>query len=74
VRTLIDETHSNSFTIWKAQGSPQKPTAAQIQEMEEASKLAKVANPAEITTKGGVCELKFPLARQGVTLLELEWK
>jgi xylan 1,4-beta-xylosidase len=71
-RTLIDEGHSNSFNVWLAMGSPQSPTPAQIAELEEASKLAEADAPA-VKSEAGRCEITFPLARKGVSLLELEW-
>lgn len=71
-RTLIDEGHSNSFNAWLAMDSPQKPSAAQIAELEEASKLAEADAPA-VKSEGGRCEITFPLARKGVSLIELEW-
>jgi len=71
-RKLIDENHSNSFTAWLAQGSPQTPTPEQIAELEEASKLATV-DDTTMKTNGDQAVITFPLARQGVTLLELEW-
>jgi xylan 1,4-beta-xylosidase len=71
-RTLIDEGHSNSFNTWLAMGSPQTPTAAQIEELEEAGKLAEVDAPT-VKSEGGRCEITFPLARKGVSLIELEW-
>lgn len=72
-RTLIDEGHSNSFNAWLAMDSPQTPTADQIRELENASKLAEADKPA-VTTADGHREIRFPLARKGVTLVELEWK
>lgn len=71
-RTLIDEGHSNSFNAWLAMDSPQNPSAAQIAELEEASKLAEADAPA-VKSEAGRCEITFPLARKGVSLLELEW-
>ena len=73
-RTLIDTGHSNSFTAWRAMGSPQEPTDAQIRELEDASKLAEATKKATVTRDGATCSVAFPLARQGVTLLELEWR
>ena len=72
-RTLIDKTHSNSFTAWLAMGSPQSPTAEQIRELETASQLTTATEKTQVKSAGGHCELTFPLARQGVTLVELEW-
>ena len=72
-RTLIDATHSNSYNAWLAMGSPQSPTGDQIRELEKASQLAHATDNSEVNSKAGHCEIKFDLARQGVTLLELEW-
>lgn len=74
VRTLVDEGHSNSFTAWLAMGSPQNPSPAQIQELEEASKLKPIDQATSVTPADSGCRIRFDLARQGVTLLELEWK
>jgi xylan 1,4-beta-xylosidase len=72
-RTLIDETHSNSFTAWLAMGSPQSPTADQIRELKDASQLVAVPDQTKVKPANGEVEITFNLARQGVTLLELEW-
>ncbi len=72
-RTLIDETHSNSFTAWLAMGSPQSPTPDQLQELKEASQLVAVPDQTKLKATDGQAEISFKLARQGVTLLELEW-
>jgi xylan 1,4-beta-xylosidase len=72
-RTLIDERHSNSFSAWKAIGSPQKPTEDQVRMLEQASRLAAATDKSELKAENGSLEVSFDLARQGVTLLELEW-
>lgn len=72
-RTVIDQTHSNSFSAWQAMGSPQSPDADQIRELEKASQLTPAPDNAEVKSAAGHCEITFPLARQGVTLVELEW-
>ena len=72
-RTLIDEGHSNSFIAWQALGSPQSPTAEQIRLLEDASGLETARDKTEIKSADGQCDITFNLARQGVTLLELEW-
>ncbi len=73
IRTLIDEGHSNSFNAWLAMDSPQTPTAGQIRELEETSKLANANDKPAVKSADGRCEVSFPLARKGVTLVELEW-
>ncbi len=72
-RTLIDETHSNAFTWWLALGSPQSPTEEQIRDLEKASQLAEVPGETGVKSADGDLEISFPLARQGVSLVELEW-
>jgi xylan 1,4-beta-xylosidase len=72
-RTLIDERHSNSFSAWKAIGSPQKPTEDQVRLLEQASRLAAATDKSELKADQSSLEVSFDLARQGVTLLELEW-
>jgi xylan 1,4-beta-xylosidase len=72
-RKLIDENHSNSYTAWLAMDSPQSPTAEQIRELEEASQLAVVPDTKSVSPAAGELDVTFDLARQGVTLLELEW-
>lgn len=69
-RYLIDETHSNAFTVWKAQGEPAKPSAAQYAELEEAGQLAEVIE-SPLSLKSS--ELSLTLPRQAVTLIVLEW-
>ncbi len=72
-RTLIDETHSNSFTAWLAMESPKSPTADQLRELVEASQLAVVPSTKLVSPSAGELDVTFTLARQGVTLLEIEW-
>jgi len=72
-RTLIDETHSNSFTLWLAMGSPQSPTEEQIRDLEKISQLAEVSKDTTVSSDEGKLEVSFNLTRQGVTLVELEW-
>jgi hypothetical protein len=41
--------------------------------LETASQLATATEKPQVKSAEGHCELTFPLARQGVTLVELEW-
>lgn len=70
----IDETHSNSYTLWKALGEPQKPTTAQYADLEQAGKLALLAPASTTAVADHTAVLDFPLPRQGVSLLVLEWE
>lgn len=70
----IDETHSNAYTLWKALGEPQTPTAAQYAELEQAGKLAMLGAPSPVIIQDHQVKLDFSLPRQGVSLLVLEWR
>ncbi|MCF7731741.1 MAG: hypothetical protein K9N23_08635 [Akkermansiaceae bacterium] len=72
-RTLIDESHSNAFTLWRAMDSPQAPTAGQICELQVAGRLAAATGGTRVERVNGHCQVEFQLARQGVSLVELEW-
>src|SRR5262249_30185017 len=72
-RSGVDREHSNSYEKWKAMGSPQQPTPAQYAELEQASKLAELAQPAQVRLQAGKITIPFTLPRQGVTLLRVVW-
>jgi len=72
-RYLIDETHGNSFTAWKKMGSPAAPTSAQYAELEAAGALAQTTAPQLTRDADGTAKVSFPLSRQAVSLLVLEW-
>jgi xylan 1,4-beta-xylosidase len=69
----IDETHSNSYTVWREMGSPQKPTPEQYARLEAAGQLELLESPQWVSVEKGVVRLEFPLPRQGVSLLRLSW-
>ncbi|GAB3041752.1 GH39 family glycosyl hydrolase [Spirosoma pulveris] len=69
----IDKEFSNSYEAWKKMGSPQKPTAQQISELEKAGQLKEMTAPKSVTVKDGETTLNFTLPRQGVSLLTLTW-
>jgi xylan 1,4-beta-xylosidase len=69
----IDESHSNSYSAWKAMGSPQQPTPAQYAQLEAAGQLQMLGSPEWRTPVKGQVDLEFALPRQGVSLLEIRW-
>ncbi len=69
----IDENHSNSYTVWKAMGSPQQPTPAQYAQLEAAGQLQLLGSPEWRTPVKGALDLDFQLPRQGVSLVEISW-
>jgi len=69
----IDQNHSNSYTVWKAMGSPQSPSAEQYQALKAAGQLQLLDSPRWIESKDGAVRLEFPLPGESVSLLELSW-
>jgi xylan 1,4-beta-xylosidase len=70
----IDETHGNSFTVWKQMGSPQQPTKEQYRQLERAGELDELEPSARVTVENGTLTRRLNLPRQAVSLLVLEWK
>jgi xylan 1,4-beta-xylosidase len=70
----IDETHSNAYTLWKALGEPQNPSAAQYAELEQSGKLAMLGAPTSLAIEDHLAVLDFSLPRQGVSLIVVEWE
>ncbi len=69
----IDQEHSNSYTVWKAMGSPQNPTPEQYARLEEAGQLQLLGSPVWVAAEGGKVKAEFALPRQGVSLVQLSW-
>jgi xylan 1,4-beta-xylosidase len=70
----IDNEHSNSYEAWKKMGSPQKPTTAQIADLEKAGQLqTQMATQKLHNQNKGNATLRLNLPRQGVALLKIEW-
>jgi xylan 1,4-beta-xylosidase len=69
----IDRDHSNSYTVWKAMGSPQQPTPEQYARLEQAGQLELLESPKWLPASSGKVEVEFSLPRQAVSLLELSW-
>ena len=69
----IDGDHSNSYTVWKAMGAPQNPTAEQYAKLETAGQLQTLDSPRWIGCEGGKVDVNFALPRQGVSLVQVTW-
>ena len=68
----IDETHSNSYTAWKAMGSPQQPSASQLRMLQKAGQLARIELP-RIAISNHQGRLETVLPRQAVALFVVEF-
>jgi xylan 1,4-beta-xylosidase len=71
---LMDAAHSNAYAVWRRMGRPERPSAAQQQELVRAGKLERVVTPRAIAVKGGGATLQMLLVRQGVALVRLRWQ
>jgi xylan 1,4-beta-xylosidase len=69
----IDDTHSNSYTVWKAMGSPQSPTPEQYAKLKAAGQLELLSSPEWLDVSGGKVTIATNLPRQATSLLRLEW-
>jgi xylan 1,4-beta-xylosidase len=69
----IDDTHSNAYTVWKAMGSPQNPTAAQIAQLKENDGLQLFESPRWLKVEGGAISVSTQMPHHSVSLLELDW-
>jgi xylan 1,4-beta-xylosidase len=69
----IDDTHSNSYTVWKAMGSPQAPTAEQYARLKEAGQLELLNSPEWLDVSDGNVTIGTDLPRQATSLMRLTW-
>jgi xylan 1,4-beta-xylosidase len=69
----IDETHSNSYTVWKAMGSPQSPTPEQYAQLKAAGQLQLLTSPEWVDVSGGKVTIDMSLPRQATSLMHFKW-
>ena len=69
----IDNTHSNAYTVWKAMGSPQHPTAAQYETLRQQDGLAMLGSPVWLDVTNGTVALTTSMPGHSVALLSLRW-
>jgi xylan 1,4-beta-xylosidase len=69
----IDDTHSNSYTVWKAMGSPQAPSAEQYARLQEAGQLQLLNSPEWLDVSDGKVTIGTDLPHQATSLMRLKW-
>ena len=69
----VDKETSNSYSAWKRMGSPARPSAAQVAELQQASELAQVGAAQTLATPGGQTTVRMQLPRQAVSLITLSY-
>ena len=70
---LVDEEHSNSYTLWKKMGSPQQVSETQYSELKKAGQLQKAGEDKQLKVLNGTINYQLNLAGQGVALLKVSW-
>jgi xylan 1,4-beta-xylosidase len=69
----MDASHSNAFEAWKQLGSPEQPSDAQYQQLQNAGQLQLLNSPSWTPAERGTVHLQFALPRQGLSLVRLAW-
>lgn len=69
----IDSSHSNAFTVWKDLGSPQSPSAQQLQQIENTGQLQLLSSPSWLPIEHGAAHLQFTLPREALSLIRISW-
>jgi len=69
----IDQSHSNSYTVWKAMGSPQSPSREQYESLKAGGQLQLLESPRWTESQDGAVRLDFPMPGESVSLVELSW-
>ena len=69
----IDNEHSNSYEAWKKMGSPQNPTAKQIEELEKEGQLETMGPQRTLKATKGKLLISVSMPRQAVSLIKLSW-
>ena len=69
----IDDTHSNAYTVWKAMGSPQNPSAEQIAELKKVDGLQLLESPRWAAVKDGAVAVSTDMPHHSISLIQLDW-
>jgi xylan 1,4-beta-xylosidase len=70
---VINETHSNAYTAWKAIGSPAHPTPEQTERLQAAGQLQEVGTAKAVAAVTGEVRLESTMQGESVSLYELSW-
>ncbi len=69
----IDDTHSNSYSVWKAMGSPQTPTPEQYARLKEGGQLELLSSPQWLDVSDGRVTIGTYVPRQATSMMRLKW-
>jgi xylan 1,4-beta-xylosidase len=74
IETLrVDTNHSNSFTAWRAIGSPQQPTPEQYKQLEIAGQLQLDGSPQWTNVAPDGLQFPLTLPRNALALVRISW-
>jgi xylan 1,4-beta-xylosidase len=68
----IDARHSNSHAAWRAQGSPQDPSEAQLRAIVERQSLERAESERAEAVRDGALTLRLALPLPSVSLIEIQ--
>jgi xylan 1,4-beta-xylosidase len=69
----IDDSHSNAYTVWKAIGSPQNPSAEQIAELKSKEGLQLLESPRWLVAQDGAVRVDTVMPSHSISLMQLDW-
>jgi len=69
---MVDEANSNAYTVWQAMGSPQQVSPSQVQALEQAGQLKRVAK-SNIAVANGQMHHPLLLKPRAVALVKISW-
>ena len=69
----IDDSHSNAYAVWKAMGSPQNPTTAQLAELKAKDGLQLLEPVRQVDVQSGVATIGTIMPHHSISLLQLDW-
>ncbi len=70
---IVDEDHSNAYTVWKKMGSPQQVSANQFNELQNSGQLQKNESDKPLQIKNATLNYHLILRSHAVTLIKLSW-
>lgn len=69
----IDDSHSNAYTVWKAMGSPQNPSADQMRELKDKEGLQLLESPRWLVAQDGLVTIDTVMPSHSISLMTLDW-
>lgn len=68
----VDDSHSNAYTVWLKQGSPQSPTPQQYEALKVAGQLTTIGPTTPVEVHAGKLKLALELPIQALSLIVIE--